>query len=544
MNDKEGKNVTIEMAALMGGGDESNENENQEASSPSQELENVNYARRLLYCSHFFAQFSEVSWQFSVALFLAACTNYQSLALVSTYGIALGLAVCLAGARLGRWIDTSDRIVVVRKLIFLENAAVVLGTVCCYILLSEDPYEGTDQEDGGSSNSWFQNRFAHIPSSGVAVASLVGIHVFGTTAQVLDQSFLVAIERDWVVVIGEAASGWNPEATEVELKEWLSDTNVAMKQIDLNCKVAAPGIAGFVISKLAGGEAEAGNSELQWACLFVGGLNALALLVEYVCTVEIHRLIPGLSHKTSFSKADPEDCTHDDDDSPSDSTVLMASVTKRHFRCTSYLRLPDALELYMEQSICWGGASLALLYMNALTFGNGIMTAYLLSQHVKLELVGILRSVASAIGLLGTFVYQFSASRLTLETTGMWSVALQFGCLLVCQASLYVGGMSGVALLVGGVCTSRVGLWVFDIAVTQMQQQEIPEHARGVIGGVQQALNAFFNLLSFSLGLVFPDPQDFVFFVVAGCVSVGLATLLFASGVYWPRLVARQSGDY
>ena len=68
-----------------------------------------------------------------------------------------------------------------------------------------------------------------------------------------------------------------------------------------------------------------------------------------------------------------------------------------------------------------------------------------------------------------------------------------------------------------------------------MQQQEIPEHNRGLVGGVQQALNAFFNFLSFTLGLVFPDPKDFVYFVLAGSVSVGLAMVLFAVGVYSPR---------
>ena len=46
----------------------------------------LNYARKLLYFSHLFDQFSEGTWQFCLVLFLAAFSNYESLVLVSTYG--------------------------------------------------------------------------------------------------------------------------------------------------------------------------------------------------------------------------------------------------------------------------------------------------------------------------------------------------------------------------------------------------------------------------------------------------------------------------
>lgn len=35
---------------------------------------------------------------------------------------------------------------------------------------------------------------------------LVGIHLFGPVAQVFDCVFLVTMERDWVLVMGQAAS--------------------------------------------------------------------------------------------------------------------------------------------------------------------------------------------------------------------------------------------------------------------------------------------------------------------------------------------------
>jgi hypothetical protein len=101
---------------------------------------------------------------------------------------------------------------------------------------------------------------------------IIGIHILGAVAQVMDQGFLISIERDWVVVLSEAASlsltktsrtnddghetikntkdlSTNDEVDTV-FSQWLSQTNVAMKQIDLCCKVAAPAVAGFLLPLL------------------------------------------------------------------------------------------------------------------------------------------------------------------------------------------------------------------------------------------------------------------------------------------------------
>jgi hypothetical protein len=66
-------------------------------------------------------------------------------------------------------------------------------------------------------------------------------------------------------------------------------------------------------------------------------------------------------------------------------------------------------------------------------------------------------------------------------------------------------------------------------------QEHIPEGVRGLVGGVQQSLNAFFFLLSFALGIILPDPKFFHIYVSAGYASVGLAVLCFAAGVYANR---------
>mmetsp|Transcript_3385 Transcript_3385/g.4500 ORF Transcript_3385/g.4500 Transcript_3385/m.4500 type:complete len:97 (+) Transcript_3385:1-291(+) len=95
-------------------------------------------------------------------------------------------------------------------------------------------------------------------------------------------------------------------------------------------------------------------------------------------------------------------------------------------------------------------------------------------------------------------------------------------------------------MLIIGVIASRVGLYVFDIAITQFMQELIPEDIRGVIGGVQKSLNALFDLTTYGLGFLFPDPSSFYILVATGFYSVGLAMCLYLGGVYYHRDIIRK----
>ena len=79
---------------------------------------------------------------------------------------------------------------------------------------------------------------------------------------------------------------------------------------------------------------------------------------------------------------------------------------------------------------------------------------------------------------------------------------------------------STTSLLIGGVLVSRTGLWVFNFCVTQLQQETAPDHARGVLGGVQQSLNSFFGLGSFAIGLAFPQNFDVCVLTAYGSVCL------------------------
>jgi solute carrier family 40 (iron-regulated transporter), member 1 len=161
------------------------------------------------------------------------------------------------------------------------------------------------------------------------------------------------------------------------------------------------------------------------------------------------------------------------------------------------------------------------------------MTSYLLYRGMSSSSVGILRGISSAVGLFGTFAYKYSVHRTSLAATGMWSTVFQFVFVTFSMVSMFINDYAtSMILFVGGVCISRIGLYVFKISVTQIMQEWIPENVRGNVGGTQNALNSFFQLSSFILCVCYTNPKDFTIVVAAGYLAVGVASILYLKGIY------------
>jgi iron-regulated transporter 1 len=145
------------------------------------------------------------------------------------------------------------------------------------------------------------------------------------------------------------------------------------------------------------------------------------------------------------------------------------------------------------------------------------------------------RGASSTIGLLGTCVYHQSAKHFSLPFTALWSIVWEFLCLTLTFASIFSKEQDlALVLLIGGVLPSRIGLWVYDIAVTQLFQQSVTESVRGQVGGTQNSLNALMELLPFLLAIFYHKPSQFYVLIAGGYLAVGLAMLLYVLGVYLP----------
>lgn len=414
---------------------QTNNNNNNNTGDNTSSVEALQTARRLLYTSHCSAQFSEQTWQFSLLLFLTALTNYSSVFLVSSYGLVSGLVVCLAGPAAGRFfVDNKlrrcDRLTAAQFLIGSQNMSVLLATACCYFLLLASQQQQSDEEgmqkafeknhDETTLLAWVESTLQGVPLDYSSVWLIVGVHIFGSLAQILDTAFLVTIERDWVVVMHNVSTfvaSVNTDGSEDGIGNgsqtihhssgsgvsWLAETNVVMKQIDLSCKVAAPAIAGFFIGAAKAAPAGAtshqqqqypndnGAYDLATAALIVGMINAMSLMVEYLCTARIYELVPALRVQTLEHPAPPstpmllsvqllcggnnttetkviaanavivDDTTGNNDNGHGVNRTQTAVPLDAQCGFFGAHLLPSGLQTFMNQRISWAGLGLAML---------------------------------------------------------------------------------------------------------------------------------------------------------------------------------------
>ena len=88
-------------------------------------------------------------------------------------------------------------------------------TVACFFLLV--------------THGQLEESTAEFFSDGFTVFLVVAVHILGASANIASQSSSVSIEKDWVP---EIAKDYDSDG-----HDWLTQTNVSMRQIDLGCKV-------------------------------------------------------------------------------------------------------------------------------------------------------------------------------------------------------------------------------------------------------------------------------------------------------------------
>ncbi len=306
-------------------------------------IDAVNGARRLLYVSHLFATGSEVAWQFCLIFFLAAFTNYTSLVLVSTYGLFAALVVFVVGSHVGQYVDDTPRLEAAQFFIIRQNICVIIATLSCYMLFLQPSTSG-------------------IPSSMTAVVCLIGIHIFGAAANVLDRGLTVAVEKDWIVVMSTSVQLSDTTNDETSLlssssqeknTKWLSETNIIMRQIDLACKAFGPALAGFLMAAIdTSSKTNPENhppSKLRYVALIVGLLNLASLFVEWYCMTHIYQMVPSLMIKPK--KSTPPQIQKNIS-SPSSIFCRLSTAVQNYVQ---------KWKIYSRQTVSLGGFALSLL---------------------------------------------------------------------------------------------------------------------------------------------------------------------------------------
>ena len=82
-----------------------------------------------------------------------------------------------------------------------------------------------------------------------------------------------------------------------------------------------------------------------------------------------------------------------------------------------------------------------------------------------------------------------------------------------------------LGLLMGGIVMSRIGLWMTDLVITQLFQENVPEQERGIVSGVQNSFNSIMDVIHFVMVTVAPKPEQFgvLILISVTMVAIGLA---------------------
>ncbi|KAJ3784441.1 iron-regulated transporter [Lentinula aff. detonsa] len=434
-----------------------------------------------LYISHFLSTWNSRVFEFGAVLYLA--TIYPGTLLpMSIYALTRAASAIIFSPVIGRYIDTANRLHVVRLSIVLQRLAVAVSCIVFWSLVAD----------------W---RWIPVLGSG----NLVILAILACVEKLCSIMNLVSIEKDWVVVIAGENEGV------------LTTLNAQMRRIDLICKLAGP----FVIAIIE-------SYSIKVAVLVNLGMNLASVAVEYYAIAKVYSIVPALQDpKTS---------------SPNDNNILLTgepeSLEGGNIRY--YDRLINSIKftlhefnVYFHHKAFRVSFSNSLLYFTVLSFA-GQMVTYLLSAGYNSLHIAIARAFSVTLEISATWFTPFLMSRITPIRTGIWFINWQIMCLVAGVSCFWpVSSKPFVAAtgLVAGTILSRVGLWGFDLSVQVIIQKEVEAEIRGSFSSVEAAWQNMFELCAFTSTIIFSKPEQFRWPVMMSLLAVSLAGMLYASFV-------------
>ncbi|KAG0514767.1 hypothetical protein BDA96_10G221700 [Sorghum bicolor] len=453
---------------------------------------------RRLYAGHGLARWGARMWEFSVGLYMIRIWP-GSLLFTAIYGVVESSSVAVFGPIVGTLVDKLTYLQVLGLWLLVQSLSFIVAGASVTALLVYDDLKAT--------------------SFPVFMALVIVTNVSGALAALSTLAGTILIEREWVVVI----SSGHPPAV-------LTGINSVVRRIDLSCKLLAPVFSGLVISFV--------SAQASAAALAVWNVASVGL--EYWLFVSVYNGVPALAESNRVRTPDAAEAMSPSSSSSSslESVTPTANALDWRARMTEQLSIIPCWEswvVYLRQDVALPGVALAFLYFTVLSFGT-LMTATLDWKGIPAYVISLARGFSAIVGIGATLMYPVVHSWVSTLRTGLWSIWMQWCCLLVCVASIWAASdVASAWMLMAGVAASRLGLWMFDLAVMQLMQDGVADHERCVVGGVQNSLQSVFDLLTYVMGIIISDPRDFSELIVLSFFLVTCAAAMYTLHVYRVR---------
>ncbi|XP_008833858.1 solute carrier family 40 member 1 [Nannospalax galili] len=524
----------------------------------------VNYltsAKFLLYLGHSLSTWGDRMWHFAVSVFLVELYG-NSLLLTAVYGLVVAGSVLVLGAIIGDWVDKNARLKVAQASLVVQNVSVILcGIILMMVFLHK-------------------NELLTMYHGWVLTACYILIITIANIANLASTATAITIQRDWIVVVaGEDRSRLADMNATIRRIDQLTNilAPMAVGQImTFGSPVIGCGfISGWNLVSMC----------VEYFLLWKVYQKTPALAVKAALKVEEAELKQLNLPKDTEPK--PLEGTHLMGEKDSNIHELER---EQEPTCASQIAEPfrtfrDGWVSYYNQPVFLAGMGLAFLYMTVLGF-DCITTGYAYTQGLSGSILSILMGASAITGIMGTVAFTWLRRKCGLVRTGLFSGLAQLSCLILCVISVFMPGspldlsvspfedtrsrfMQGepvspttkipetifttemhmsngsntvntveemstksvpiisVSLLFAGVIAARIGLWSFDLTVTQLLQENVIESERGIINGVQNSMNYLLDLLHFIMVILAPNPEAFGLLVLISVSFVAMGHLMY-----------------
>jgi len=467
-----------------------------------------------LYCSRALTAWGDRLWSYGLGLLLFKIFP-ENFSVVAWNGLVDCVANIIFGASIGNFIDSRERLTAAKTFLIIQNVSVAFN---CGILAT---YLNWRDEAAENFGSWV---------TPVMAAVSIGL---GLVSNLASAGSKIVVEKDWIVVIAG------------DDEDKLASLNSIYRTIDLVCLTAAPSLAGILFTYSS---SDTYNSYVITA-IVIGAWNVCSVIFEYLLLVSIYRQFPALAKKPTLPLESTEGVN----------SGLLEKLTGS-YRGWSY---------YFSHKVRNAGLGLAFLFMTVLGFDQ-ITWAFAIMQCVTEAVLGILVAVSALVGIAGSLVFPLLRKLIGVERAGMIGMGALVASLSLCVVSIWLPGSpfdpnfirtnttdlneegsgvdeidltvetcavgandkTSVTILLIGIILARFGLWIADLSVTQILQENVTERKRGVVGGVQNSLNSSFNLLKFCLVLIMPDQHMFGILIILSFAFICFGAVSLSSYSY------------
>ncbi|XP_078260222.1 solute carrier family 40 member 1 [Rhinoraja longicauda] len=526
----------------------------------------------LIYLCHGLSSWGDRMWHFAVSVFLVDLYS-NNLLLTAVYGLVVAGSVLLLGAIIGDWVDKTSRLKVAQISLVVQNVSVIICGVILMMVYLFKP----------SLSTMFQGWL--LTGCYILIITIANIANLASTAMG------ITIQRDWIVVVaGEDRSKLADMNATVRRIDQVSNilAPMAVGQIMTfgSAVVGCGFISGWNLFSMC----------FEYYLLWKIYQRTPALAIKASQKIDEQELKPLNKLKDIESGQTKIGEKTGSGQSVEDVQLMnvKAIEEEKKQQCGDkflepFYTLRDGWVAYYNQPVFWAGMALAFLYMTVLGF-DCITTGYAYTQGLSGSFLSLLMGGSAVTGILGTIAFTWIRRKCGLIRAGFISGVTQFSCLILCVISVFMPGspldlsvspftefasaylgtntlmetvlptsepqlvttiMYGnsttepagseefqpesyisIGLLFAGIIAARVGLWSFDLTVTQLIQENVDESERGKVNGVQNSMNYLLDLMHFIMVILAPNPEAFGVLVIISTSFVAMGHLMYFKYAY------------